>query len=614
MSGALAVLAAAALLALATAAATSLVRPRGRLDAAVTAGVLAVVLATTAVLLAGAAGALRPAVLVGLHAVQAAVFGLVAMRRGAVPRWPARPSWSELRAAPWALALVALACLALLWQLLVALVLPPYAFDALSYHLPVVATWVQTGGLGLDPLSTCCAYYALNAELLLAWPVALLGDDLLVGVVQLLAAVLCGLASAGIARTAGASRSGAAACGALVVCIPALLAQAPTAYVDVLVAALVLSALHALARFAVTARLLDLVVPAACAGLLSGVKGIGPIWAIALLATAGAVTTVHVRRGRLRARPGVAALGAVVTTCLLLGGWWYVRSIAETGNPVYPLRLQIAGRTLFDGPLTVGEVLTPPDRGSTYPAPVAVALSWASDLLPWRNAPYDYQQRSGGLGPLWPLLGLPLLLVAAVRWWRERSAVLVVLLPVLGVLLVQPYRWWARFTLPLAVLGVLAVVLTAERARPGRRRLLQGAAATLAAVGVALVVVAVNPASRAEPLPASGLLGLVGASEQERSLGRVFLPEYRFLEEVPDDATVVVDLGADAVRFGYPLFGSELTRTVLPLGDRPPPDGAWVVTSSGRPVERELARSRPGPIADVRDVRVWAPVADAPQQ
>lgn len=602
-------LAAALLLAVATAAGTSLVRPQGRLDAAVTAGALTALLASTAVLLPGAAGVLRPSTVVAAHLAQALVLGAVAVRRGTRPRRVVLPRRAELRSAPWPTALVVLAAAALLWQLLVALVLPPYAFDALSYHLPAVAAWVQTESLALDPLSTCCAHYALNAELLLAWPVVLLGSDQLVGTVQLLAAVLCGLASAGIARTAGAARAGAAACGALVVCTPALLAQSPTAYVDVVVAALVLSGLHALARFAVTARPADLVVPAAGAGLLAGVKGIGPVWAVALALTAAAVAVRHVRQERLPTGRAVRALGGVVAACLLLGAWWYVRSAVETGNPVHPLRLQLAGRTLFDGPLTVGEVLTPPDRGSTYPAPVAVALSWASDLLPWRNAPYDYQQRSGGLGPLWPLLGLPLLAVAAVRWWRERSAGLVVLLPVLAVLLVQPYRWWARFTLPLAVLGALAVVLAVERARPAARRLLQGVVAALAAVGVALVVVAVNPASRADPLPAADLLRLVVAPEQQRALGRVFFPEYRFVEQVPDDATVVVDLGADPVRFGYPLFGRRLTRTVQPLGDGPPPDGAWIVTSSGRPVEKELLRRRGAPVSDVRDVLVWAPVA-----
>jgi hypothetical protein len=607
MSGFLVVAAATLLVAAASGAGTALLHPRGRLDAAVTAGVLAAALALGAVLLAGAVGALRPGVLVAVHAVQAAAFIALALRRGWRPRRPALISRREVRRAPWAAALVALAAGGLLWQLLVALVLPPYAYDALSYHLPAVAHWVQTGGLSSDPLSACCAYYALNADLLLAWPVALLGSDTLVGLVQLLAAVQCGLAAAGIARTVGASRAGAAACGALVVCTPALLAQAPTAYVDVIVTALVLSGLHGLARFAVTARLLDLAVPAVCAGLLSGTKGLGPLWAVTLVATAAIVAALLVRRGRLATRPAAGAVGGVVVVCLVLGAWWYVRSAVETGNPLYPLRVELAGRVLADGPLTAEEILTPPERGSAYPAPVAVALSWASDLLPWRQLPYDYQQRSGGLGPLWPLLGLPLLVVAAVRWWRTRSSALVVLLPVLAVLLVQPYRWWSRFTLPLALLGALAVVLAVERARPGPRRLLQGTAGALAALGVALVVVAVNPASRAEPLPATRLLGLVGAPAQERSLGRAFLPEYRFLESVPDDATIVYDVRADPVRFGYPLFGAGLRRTVVPLGDRPPPDDAWVVTSTDRPVARDLARRRGAAFSDVRDVLVWAP-------
>jgi hypothetical protein len=602
---------AAALVVTSAAAITVLLRPEGWIDAAITWAVVALVNVAGAVTLVGAIGVLRPGPLLAVHAVLAIVPVALLAHRG----WPRvnlhawRHPWAIVKAAPWESTIVGLAGLALGWQLLVALVLPPYAYDALTYHLTTVASWVQTGSLVRSPLSLCCAHYPGNAELLSAWPMVLLGSETLVNTVQVAAAVLGGVAVAGIGRTAGLSRRGAAAAGALFVLTPAVLAQAPTSYIDVVLASLVLAGLHGIGRFAATARTLRLVVPALCAGFLSGIKGIGLLWAAALVLTAVVIAVVHVRRGRLTGSRAARALLGVIGACALFGGWWYVRNTVDTGNPLYPFEVRVGDWSIFRGPLRVQDVLTQPGKGAGSSWPVAVVASWAAELLPWRHGSYDYQQRLGGLGPLWSWLGL-LTIPVVIALWRRRSPALAAIAPVFAVLLVQPYRWWARFTLPLAAVGAIAVVLTVQWLWPviARRSLLL-AATGLVLLGAALVLVEVNPASQAKPLPAIQVVELVGRPEQERSIGHLFFPEYRFLDEIPEKATVMVDLEAEPVRFTYPLFGPRLERTVLPgvSGSRPP-DSAWVVTSRGRPLDEELAKSRPGGlVSDERGVRVWAP-------
>jgi hypothetical protein len=600
---------AAFLLCVATASGTALLRPQGRLDAAVSGGVVGTILVVAAVALTGAAGALRPLPLLAMHALQACcAVGLLA-RRGDLQR-PARalPHWSQVRAHAFEASVVGFAALALGWQVMVALVLPPYAYDALSYHLLTVATWVQSGTLAPSAMNLCCAYYPANADLLTAWPMVLTHSDALAGLVQVLAALLGAVSTAGIARTAGLGRAKASAAGAIFVLTPALLAQAPTSYVDVLLAAWVLAALHGLARFAATARPSRLAVPAMSAGLLAGTKGTGPMWAVAVGFLVVGLCWWHVRAGRLSRRlAGIAVLGTA-TVCGLLGGWWYVRSARDTGNPVYPFNVTVAGVELFEGPLKVAEVLTPPDRGAGALWPVAVLASWASDLLPWRHGSYEYQQRSGGLGPFWAWLGGPLLIPMLALLWRQRSAALVGVLPVLAVLLIQPYRWWARFTLPLAAVGALAVLIIDSRCRSLLvRTALRAATLVLVLLGAGLVLVEVNPASRARPLPARDVLALLSAPAHERTLGRLFFPEYRFLDEVPSDALVVADVAAPPLRFVTPLFGRDLQRTVIPAGDEVVPSTAWVVTSLGRSLDVQMSATRPGPVADERGVRVWAP-------
>jgi hypothetical protein len=600
---------AAGLLVAAAVALTALLRPAGRLDAAVTSGVLVTALAVLAVVIAGASRSLRPGPLLAVHALQAVLaVGLLVRRRAQPVGWLAGPTWSDLRAHPWEAGIVMIAAAALAWQLLVALVLPPYAYDALSYHLLTVFTWVKSGSLDTSPMNLCCAYYPANPDLLTAWPVVLLHSDALVGVVQVLAAVLCGLAVAGLGRTLGLGRAGAAAAGALFVLTPALLAQAPTPYVDVVMTAWVLAGLHGTGRYALTGQRSAVAVTALCAGLLAGTKGTGPIWAVALCVLVLAVAAQHWRTGRATARASGVAVVTMAAAGLVLGGWWYVRSAVATGNPLYPFEVSLGGARVFEGPLTVAEVLTPPDRGADRPWPVAVLASWASDLLPWRHGSYEYQQRSGGLGPLWAWLGAPLLLPALVLLWRQRRTALVTLLPVLAVLFVQPYRWWARFTLPLAAVGVLAVLLIDTRCRRALTRgVLRATTTALVVLGAALVLVEVNPASRAEPLPAREVLALIGSPAEQRTVGALFFPEYAFLADVPEDAVVVVDVEAPQLRFLTPVFGRDLGRTVVPAGDGPVPDDAWVVTGEERPLDAAMAEARSSPVADEAGVRVWAP-------
>ena len=608
MSGWAVLLVAVGLVAISATALTFLLRPVGRIDGCVTWAVVAIVNVVGATLLLGVLGRLRPGPIVMVHAVGAVITGVLLLRRD----WPRfHPRAPELRRAllraPWESALVGIAALALGWQLFVGLVLPPYAYDALTYHLTNVATWAQSGRLMPTPLSLCCAYYPGNAELLWTWPVVLLGHDALVGTVQIAAAALGGVAVAGIGRSAGLDRRGGVAAGALFILTPAVLAQAPTAYVDVLQAALTLCGLHGLARFTARAQPLRLVVPALCAGLLSGTKGNGLLWALALALAAAVVVGSHLRRGRFTVSEAVRALAGGVGVCAVLGGSWYLRNAVHTGNPLYPFELRLGDWTVFDGHTRPADAIASQADRSARPWPLAVAASWASDFVPWRHGSYDYQQRSGGLGPLWSWLGI-LVIPFVFDLWRRGGAALAAVVPILAVFLVQPLQWWAPFTLPLAALGAIAAVVSVRRARSlVARSALQSATIGLSLLGAVLVIVEVNPASRAKPLPMSRVLELRSAAAQERSIGRLFFTEYRFLEEVPEQATVMVDLEAPQVRFIYPLFGSKLQREVLPSGPGPAPDFAWVVTARGRPLDIQLARSRPGPVSDQRGVRVWAP-------
>jgi Dolichyl-phosphate-mannose-protein mannosyltransferase len=611
--GVVLLLAAVALLVVAAALTTALLRPESALDGAITAGVVAAAGVVASVLLAGAPGALTPAAVLAAQAVWAVAAAALLRRRGtnlarAFGRRPGMPASSALRAHPWAAAFVALAVAALGWQLVVSLVLPPFAYDALSYHLTTVASWIRDESVDPTPLSVCCAYYPANAELVFTWPVLFLETDAIVDSVQVGFAVLGALATGGIARSAGLSRAGAAAAGALFAVTPAVLTQAPTNYADVMVAACVVAALHSLTRFAVTGVPERLVVAGLAAGIVLGIKGTGILWAAALVLVALVLVARAGRSGRLPRRGAALAVAAFLVPCLALGSYWYARNWIEVGNPVYPFRVEVAGSTVFDGPFEVDDVLTQPDPARQESRPVQVLRSWAADVDFWRQGSYEYEQRQGGLGPLWPWLGLPLLLLAALLLLRRRSAALIAFAAVVAVFVVQPYAWWARFTIPLMAVGAVGIATSADAApRRWMRTAIRGAALALATAGVALSSFEVDPAARAEPLPSPDVLRLIGDPPEERTVGRLFFPEYRFVERMPNDATVAVDLRASAVRFVYPLFGPRHQRDVRPAGVEPVP-GRWYVTSPGRPIDRALRRDRRFRLVSAeRGVHAWRP-------
>ena len=135
MTAVVAVLFGLALVGVCATAVTALLWTDSWADGIVTWGVVAAAAVVAALLVLGVPGWLRPGPLLAVNAVEAAVALLLLGCAG----WPRirRPAFrlrSWITRGPWEAALVLMLGLALGWQLLVALVLPPYAYDALAYH------------------------------------------------------------------------------------------------------------------------------------------------------------------------------------------------------------------------------------------------------------------------------------------------------------------------------------------------------------------------------------------------------------------------------------------------------------------------------------------------
>ena len=96
-------------------------------------------------------------------------------------------------------------------------------------------------------------------------------------------------------------------------------------------------------------RASELVLAGVGLGVAFGTKWYG-ISVVAAVLACWAAASLVARRGRLVvARQGAALIGMV----LAAGGVWLVRNWVTTGNPLFPVRVQLAGVTIFDAPPNV---------------------------------------------------------------------------------------------------------------------------------------------------------------------------------------------------------------------------------------------------------------------
>ena len=303
-------------------------------------GVVAFGLLYTAVLVAvhlvpGAVDLLAREVVLGLALLVAAGAVLFARRRRSTssarsastsrrtvldPAW-----WPALGAAG-----VSAACaLAFVWTFAG---VPITGLDALTFHIPNVARWIQTGSLWqIDQFvpGQAHGYYPHNGDVVVLSAVLPWRNDAFVRFVDVPFLVLLGAAVYAIGVELRAPRPAALLSAALLVSLPIVVRPAlVSALPDTILLATFAAGLLFLLRG-------DLVLAGIGLGLAFGTKWYGVSSVAALL-----LVWVIARRPAVR---DVLRVGGLVA---LFGGFWLVRNWVEAGNPVFPVDVPL----LFDAP------------------------------------------------------------------------------------------------------------------------------------------------------------------------------------------------------------------------------------------------------------------------
>lgn len=317
---------------------------------------------------------------------------------------------------------------------------PPPPWDAYVYHLPFAATWLQDGRISLVTVpfgDQAGTYFPSNTELYYAWLMLPLKSEMLTNAGQFPFYCAAALLAWRIGTILGLNRYAAAASGALFALVPGIMHQSVASEVDIVFCSLFLLSLYFMLVY------LDGENRAACAalsglaiGLLAGTKYIGLTFAPIL-----AIPSLWIFLKCKKPRHAAAYILLAACGC----AYWYVRNLAATGNPVFPLTISFFGMTIFPGGYT--------RESMTY------AVFHAKSAADWLDA----MKTTTGV-PLGIALGAGMILGPAIFFIQKRlssrRALLVLLLAPLMIAVFAfliPYNLESRFTYPALAIACISL-------------------------------------------------------------------------------------------------------------------------------------------------------------
>ena len=394
--------------------------------------------------------------------------------------------------AGWAAAVGAVAWAASLWLRLwqLAGARPSYDWDGLYYHLPALNEWATAGRvlwINTVPDVPFVNYpMAVEAQTFLLHQA--FGLSHLVDALNLWYWPLAFFAVAVLAGCLGARGPWRWLAAALVAGAPVVVCQGVTSYIDPAAGACAMAAIAASVWFVFDegeGRGWPAVLWGATVGLTLGAKGTGlPMSGVLIAAVAAGVLWLHgMRHWHVTLRPVV--LGVCVA--MAVGGYWYARSAWHTGNPLHPIQVRLGHLVLVEGYDAAGMMRdNQPAWLRQLPSLVRAPASWLQ-----LDAPIEGDAPLGGLGYIWPVAGVPAILIAlALALRRHAGAARPELLFALGLVavlfLLQPAMWWSRFTVWLHVLGLACLACVLCEATASRRAALRAFAVAGAMAVVAL--------------------------------------------------------------------------------------------------------------------------------
>ncbi len=520
----------------------------------------------------GLAGQLYPSFVALTNVGLALIVWVVLVR----PRWHAVVSlqqewWEGIRRARLNLGgkmcLVAFGA-AVLWNMVLAIYLPPRDWDSLAYHLPIAATYYQDHAIRpITSPSVWVRYYPIDGELLQLWNVIFMHDDRFIEIAFLPAVLVGLLAIYGLARELGASRSSAVLGAGVMAFATATLVELATSLNDALLAAIVAMGMYIVVALMHNVRSKGNSVAwiaaagvGAAGGLCAGIKFNGAVYSAGLVAIFFLARTSWRRKGRAptSARVRIRYLAAIVPVGLALSIYPLLRNSLTAGNPLAPFEIHVGGWRIFEGQKQIEEFV-----GWTTPQEVAEKPLLLRLLALWREPTGSvYDLSLSGLGGAWFAVGLPAGIVwLGIALWRRRMFDVLVFLALLLGAVTTPAMWNPRYIMPVLIWGSISTALLLDQVTPGVRR---GASALLLCLYLLNAIAAIPPYSAG----VDDLQAVVDTHDgRERSSPQFMNPNwgraaFAWIDAETREQPATIAYGK-LVPFIYPLYGTDLRNKVV---------------------------------------------------
>lgn len=380
-----------------------------------------------------------------------------------------------------------------LWILAAAL--PDFSYDGNYYHNPTIHFWAQQGGVHwIDPGSSphwgpvgefAWNGYPKGIETVHFIFIRAVACGRLINTINLLFLPLGFLAIISLSLSLGARSGFALAAGCLFLYLPINLAQSLTAMVDTASAscylaffALLIGTVKRIGKNGIPWYLLAGL--GSALGLAAGSKipGIFLIPAGGLVLLFRFAQTSKKTLAGFSFRRGITFIVIAVLIGLLLGGYWLGRNWIMTGNPLYPVEIEIAGHRIFDG-VDLAVQFRPPYRVGTeeWSQAKRIISNWINSFRFDQPEVLVYDSRWGGLGFVW-LLSIPAIVwLVVIRLLRRRQINrsngltylpdLIFICLVMFLALPRHHSHMSRYTIWLAGLGLPCLAAVTGRLSAG---------------------------------------------------------------------------------------------------------------------------------------------------
>jgi hypothetical protein len=372
---------------------------------------------------------------------------------------------------------------AIAWSAVVTYLAPSEGWDGLLYHEAMVGFAIQNRGFRIVDMPPILQYHHINGyprlcEMTSAWLV-MFADRRLIELPNTLLSPTLVAATYAIARRYTFDRVVALGWGCVILLIPHMLWQLRTTYMDIHVAAILLSAMYFATRPRM--RMRDAWMSAFALSLLLAAKGMAIVWT-PVLALVAVTRLVNQHRAR-RVRDLIFTI-AGGTMLILAGAVTYFRNWIVFHNPLWPIgysnpRLHIEWRGMALVDEAIPELAWPDLVKRIYGLPVA---GWL-----------DVMERGYGYAVPWVVIPLALvamvvMLVAGIRELvlrRELGNISNLLwVSILGFvsLKTSPALWIARYNIQIVAMLVFFVAWLGGR--PRWHRFGEGAVAAAIALSI----------------------------------------------------------------------------------------------------------------------------------